>query len=324
MRWDSSRRRAGRPARPFEHVHAKPCACIHPELALRPSGAPRQRLEAHHAVLVRTLGVDRLAAREAEAAAPHGDALGVFADQVHLDALAPGVPACLVAERARREVGAELAVHACEQILVERGGDPLCVVVGRDQHRRIRRRIGADDHQRTRADRVADAVELRHRIVGLEVADRRAGEEHEPAAPSLRKLRQRLQGAEVGHDGLDRQRREAQAQCLHRFGQELLGDVDRQIGRRCVERAEQQRCLAARSAAEFDHHGARPRLGGDRSGAMFEDPGLGARRVVLGQSRDLLEELGATVVVQPGCRNRLLRQRQTGEHVARKCVAGGG
>ena len=50
-----------------------------------------------------------------------------------------------------------------------------------------------------------------------------------------------------------------------------------------------------------------------------EAPGVADIRTILRE----VKKPGATVVVQPGCRNRLLRQRQTGEHVARKCVAGG-
>jgi len=52
------------------------------------------------------------------------------------------------------------------------------------------------------------------------------------------------------------------------------------------------------------------------TGAAFEDRGLGARRVVLVELRDLLEELAAARVVQPRARDRLLRPAEAGEHVA--------
>jgi hypothetical protein len=47
----------------------------------------------------------------------------------------------------------------------------------------------------------------------------------------------------------------------------------------------------------------------------LEDRALATCQVVLGKPRDLVEELGAAVVVQPLRRHRLQRRRQSAAHV---------
>jgi hypothetical protein len=231
------------------------------------------------------------------------------------------IEACLVAERIEVEVGRQLAIDPHQQVQVELGRDAFAIVVGGNQQRAILRAVGADDQQRIGPDQAADAPQQGHRRIGREGADRRTGkEDHAPARIAAAgtqhgQLGQRLDAREVGHDRQHAQAGVQRRQVRHRLAQELPRDVDRQVGLRRVERIEQQARPAA-GAAQLDDDGARPGRGGHLVRARPEDLQLVARGVVLVQARDLLEQLRPPVVVQPDRRDRLLRLRQPGQHLA--------
>lgn len=84
-----------------------------------------QTANAARSELVTVLGMDSLAGRKLQREGGAGgvgrnvDLLGDGGDQVHLDAGFGGVPARLVLEVLRMEVGAELAVQAYEDVTIE-------------------------------------------------------------------------------------------------------------------------------------------------------------------------------------------------------------
>ena len=93
---------------------------------------------------------------------------------------------------------------------------------------------------------------------------------------------------------------------------DALGHVDRDVARerpRRRHRVEQQPGLRGAPRAQLDELGGGAR-GDDVPGVAFEDQPLGARRVVLLQLADLVEERGAVRVVEVLGRELLLRARQ--------------
>ena len=98
-----------------------------------------------------------------------------------------------------------------------------------------------------------------------------------------------------------------------RAAQRRVRDVDRHIGIEIAQLGEQQLGLEARAGAELDEHAARSGGRGDIAGALAQDAGLGARQVVFGQRRDVLEQLAARGVVEEAAGDRLARRREPGE-----------
>ena len=143
----------------------------------------------------------------------------------------------------------------------------------------------------------ADPGEEGERLVGREVADARAGiEEHRPLVAEqlgrqLEPLREVL--AQPGHRDL----RLLALQLAQRVAQEVDRDVDRDVARR-LEQRKQRRRLGAVAGAEIDQRHARADRVGDRGAVGGEDRRLGARRVVLGQLGDRLEQMRAEPVVE--------------------------
>ena len=97
-----------------------------------------------------------------------------------------------------------------------------------------------------------------------------------------------------------------------------LGDVERHVARRSVPAS----CMALSSSARLGRR-ARPELDelgragqrGDLGRSALEDRPLGARRVVLGQLADLVEQLGAARVVEVLGRQLLERPGEAVEDV---------
>src|SRR6185369_15831921 len=98
-------------------------APVGPGLPGNIAGAFGEGAEAADRILVRILGVDRLARLELEAVAPDAHALARERHEVHLDAAGRGIVEGVVLEALRVEVGAQLAVDAREEVQVERRGD---------------------------------------------------------------------------------------------------------------------------------------------------------------------------------------------------------
>ena len=131
---------------------------------------------------------------------------------------------------------------------------------------------------------------------------------------------------EVADDAVHAQAGELVDQLVGAREHHRLGHVERDVaaqGARLGHRAQQQPRLGRRARAELDElRGA----GGldDLGAALLEDRALGARRVVLGQLADAVEELGAAGVVEVLGRQLLERPREAVEDVVgqRALVAG--
>jgi hypothetical protein len=94
------------------------------------------------------------------------------------------------------------------------------------------------------------------------------------------------------------------------------GNVDRHIALRRIERVEQEPHLGERTGAELDDLGLGADLGRDLAGALGEDAKLGARRVVLGQLADAVEQRRARDVVEELRRNAARRSAEAREQLA--------
>src|SRR3546814_8896091 len=88
-------------------------------------------------VLARAFRVYRFTDGEVDAATADVGALCSVADQMHLDGGLLFVPARFVMELFDFKVGVKLAIDACEQIEIERGGHAFAIVVGIEHRRKI-------------------------------------------------------------------------------------------------------------------------------------------------------------------------------------------
>ncbi|MNT48501.1 hypothetical protein D3C72_1852830 [compost metagenome] len=126
------------------------------------------------------------------------------------------------------EVGRQLRVRAPQQVEVERRRHALRVVVGRMQPVGVFHEVDADQ-QAAAAQHARRELQERQRLVGLEVADGRTGEEaHAPARPGHGRGQHERHGV-VGRDGLHGQGRGVGFQARRRGFEVLARDVDRQI-----------------------------------------------------------------------------------------------
>ena len=89
------------------------------------------------------------------------------------------------------EIAVELAVDAFEEVEVERGGHPGSVVVGGLEDVRVLLQIDADQHLAAGPEDARVVGEKRDRGIGLEIADRRAGEKADPLSSGAGQRRQR-------------------------------------------------------------------------------------------------------------------------------------
>ena len=85
--------------------------------------------------------MDGFARGEREAVARHTHDLVLAADQMHLDAALDRVPDRAMLERSQIEVSIQFAIDPAQQVQIERRGDALGVVIGRDQGRLVLRQI---------------------------------------------------------------------------------------------------------------------------------------------------------------------------------------
>src|SRR5688572_7998838 len=96
---------------------------IGPGFDRSPAGGAGKRLELRYRVFVGVLGVDALAAREAEIAPEHTHALVGEAHDIDLDAARILVVDRLVRETQQVEIAIELPVDAGKQVEIKGGGD---------------------------------------------------------------------------------------------------------------------------------------------------------------------------------------------------------
>ena len=150
-----------------------------------------------------------------------------------------------------------------------------------------------------------------------EVADRPA-EEGDDARAAVDGVGDVVEVAlEVADDPVHAQPVELLDQPLRAGAHHRLGDVDRHVAVQragLVHRAQQQARLGGGAGAELDQLGGARALD-DLGGALLQDRPLAARRVVLGQVADLVEQLGADRVVEVLGRQLLERARQAVEDV---------
>jgi hypothetical protein len=120
---------------------------------------------------------------------------------------------------------------------------------------------------------------------------------------------------EVGHHRLHRQVREIAREAGGRVAQEVRRDVHRHVARERAHRRQQQARLAAGAAADLHEAVDAADLALQLRRQAGQQARLGARRVVLRDLGDLLEQLGAAAVVEPDAGDVLLVVVESVEHV---------
>ena len=196
-----------------------------------------------------------------------------------------------------------------EHVLVELGRHPLRVVVRGFETSDVLDEVGTEQEVVVGAEHRRDVAQERRPGIGQQVADRATEERDEPAAAPGNVLEIER---EVADDGLHV---DAGILPLDRGGgivQRLLADVERHEAREqsgVAHGVEQHPRLLRRARAELDQRvGAGP--GNDLGCTLDEDLPLATRRVVLVEARDLLEQRGAAIVVEPLRRDVLRRARE--------------
>ena len=278
-------------------MHAEEAIGIGPHRPDAEARAHRQCTQPFDGELVRVLGVDGLAFLDRVALSVQRHGLRAAADQVHLDAAQGRVVEGRVVEAVEVEVRAQFRVRTRQQVEVEGRRHALRVVVGRMQQCGLLDKVDTQQ-QPAAAQQPRRLLQEGQRLVGVEVAQRRAGEEAHAAPGAFELGRQREGPGVVGHDGLHREARVIGTQGIGGGLEVLARDVDGQIALRRLQRIEQQPHLDQRARAELHDLGPRADLRGDLAGTLREDAQLGARGVVLGQLADAVEELRAAHVVE--------------------------
>jgi hypothetical protein len=232
--------------------------------------------------------------------------------QPHLDPPLGLVEARDVLEVVRVEVGAELTGEDVEQVLVERRRHARRVVVRAHEPVAVLHEVRAEQEEVAGTGGPVQSLEEGPPRLRREVADRAAEEGDQPVA-GLPGERAELV-VEVGDQSAHRDGREVRRDLLRGVAERLLGDVERD--EQCLptarsEPVEEQSRLARVAGAELDEGADQRQL----PGALLEDPLLGARRVVLRELGDGVEERAALLVVEPLRRDGDRRHGEPSAHV---------
>ena len=267
--------------------------------------------------------MDRLAAGEVDelglAVGGDVDGLGDEAFEVHLDAAFGGVPAGAVDEGVEVEVGAEFAVEMGEDVLVEGRGDAGGVVVGGEEG--FDGFVGAGGEVRAEEEGVArgevgaETAEDGGGLGGREVADAGADVKGEDAA-AVGALEGVGLGDVVGDLGMDEDAGDGGGEVGGGFGECGGADVDglvEDLGLEAGGGLEEEAGLGGGAGAKFGDGDGGDEFEEDFVGVGGEEGALGAGEVILGECGDLLEELGATLVVEEPGREGLLGGGEAGE-----------
>ncbi len=236
--------------------------------------------------------------------------------QPHLDPLVTAIEERDVLERVRHEVGAELAVDDVEHVAVELGGDSGAVVVGRLDHGGVLDEVGPEQES---------VIGSEQRLTWRSSPRRVPGGKFPIVPPSSATSR----GTPSASGTCPRWRWKSpitpwttqpvvlRDELLGGVTDDGLGDVERDVAVKRAgigHRIEQDARLLRGPGAELDQLAGAGRLD-DLAGLRLQDRLLGARRVVLGQLADAVEQLGAARVVEMFGRKLLERPGEAVEHV---------
>jgi hypothetical protein len=163
-------------------------------------------------------------------------------------------------------------------------------------------------------------LEQGNRLVRREIADGRAWKVNDRPRRRTGRAGQCERPCEVGANRKDLDMHEAARQRVGRVAQVGFGNVDGDIGRRRFELLKQESRFNAAAAAVFDQPavGAQQRRHG--LAVTAHDRQLGARRVILGQLADTVEQPRAGLVVEVFARDFLGLGGQAAQHVGAKVV----
>ncbi len=117
------------------------------------------------------LGHEGLAFLEEKAMAAHAHPLGRAAHEAHLDARVLRVERRVVLELLDAEVGAELAVHALEQVQIEGRRQPQRIVVRSVEDARVLREVDANEKAPSLPAHSPHRSEEHRRLTSIQVAD---------------------------------------------------------------------------------------------------------------------------------------------------------
>ena len=257
--------------------------------------------------LVAALGVDGLAGFEVDALTGELDGLFGEAFQMHFDAALFLVPADAVGEVVEVEITIELVVEVGEDVFVEGGGYTGGVVVGGEEvgygFLGVGTEVGAEEESVAGLEVGAEALEDGRRFGWGEVADAGADVEGEDAA-AFGALDCVLLGNIVSGLRLDEEAGDGGGEGCGGFVECGGADVDRLVeddGLEAGGGVEEEAGLGGGAGAELGDGYWGDEFQEYVVGAGGEDVALGAGEVVLGECGDLLEELGAALVVEePG------------------------
>ncbi|MNV16370.1 hypothetical protein D3C71_1071290 [compost metagenome] len=203
-----------------------------------------------------------------------------------------------MAEALQVEIAADVAVEPAQQIEGELGGDPGGIVVRRFDQRRVLVQVDADQGHAIRTHGLAHRLQQCDGVIMGEVAERRAGEEHQVARGFALRGWQLHRLGEVGADRQHFDVRQGRCETGDAVQQSGARDFDRGVGDRVTQRVQQQLGLAAAAAAQFHHVQARADHLGDVMRTVLQQLQLGAGRVVLRLLGDLLEQRRTLRIVE--------------------------
>jgi hypothetical protein len=252
-----------------------------------------------HLELAADLGEDHLALRDAEAPPELGEADHLLADEagVDLDAIEEPVVVGDVLDGAEVEPLPELAVHAREEVLGERGAVPRLVVVGSLERAHVLHQVDAEEHVVAGREVGRHAIEEAAHLLRIEVADG-APEEHED---ERRQVAEQRKGALVrGGDAAHLEVRMLARQRGARLPQHVAADVDGEVLRRAAAGrpgAEEVARLDGAAGAELDQRRTVGE-GADLGRVLREEHRLRARLVVLRLVADALEDVASLRIVE--------------------------
>ena len=208
----------------------------------------------------------------------------------------------------------EPVVQDRQRVLVELGRHPGRVVVGGLEGVAVLHQVRAKEEVVLGPEQIRHARQEARPRLGLEVSDRAAEQRDDPGAGERHALEVAVEIADepMHLDPVLRGNR------LGGRARDLLGDVHGGVGTEATglgHRVEQDARLCRRARPQLDQGRRTARRRADVGGVVLQDRPLATGRVVLGQRRDLLEELRSPLVVEVARRELLEGLREARAHV---------